>query len=358
MARIAVTGAGSAQANGVINCLLMDGGNDEIIGLGADATDLMLCRAHRRYLMPHSRDSTYQDSLLRFLSIEEPDMIHFQHDAELWAAMQFRDRITATGTRMLVPDNDTIDTCVHKYKSWLKFKQAGLTVPENLVIHNPEDLRAAFGALGGESGKIWLRAMSIGGGGKGSLATRDLDEAIRWIERCQGWGEFLAAELLTSRTVTWMSIWHDGVLLVAQSRRRRSWAHSALSPSGVTGVTKVGETCSDPIVDRIAEEAVRAVSRVPNGIYGVDMTYDKNGIPNPTEINISRFFTTIQFFAEAGLNMPAMLKELVIRGRKPDLPRIRNPLPDGLLWLRGMDCAPLLTTESEIDKALLRLDVV
>jgi carbamoyl-phosphate synthase large subunit len=37
---------------------------------------------------------------------------------------------------------------------------------------------------------------------------------------------------------------------------------------------------------------------------GVDMAYDRNNVPNPNEINISRFFTTVLFFTEAGLNMP------------------------------------------------------
>jgi carbamoyl-phosphate synthase large subunit len=357
MAKIVITGAGSAQANGVINCLLMDNNGEEIIGLGSDPTDLMMCRAHRRYLMPHSRDSGYEAALLRLLAIEQPDMIHFQHDAELWAAMRFRNQIEATGTRMLVPDTQTIDTCVHKYKSWLRFRQAGIKVPNNIVLSEPADLRRAFRELGGTTGTIWLRAMSIGGGGKGALATNDFEEALRWIERSDGWGNFLAAELLAKETVTWLSIWRNGELVVAQSRRRKSWAHSALSPSGVTGVTKVGETCSDPVVDEIGLKAVRAVSASPHGIYGVDMTYDQTGIPNPTEINISRFFTTVQFFAEAGLNMPKILKDIVLYDRMPKLERVMNPLPDGLLWLRVMDCPPLLTTATEIEHALLRIDV-
>jgi carbamoyl-phosphate synthase large subunit len=357
MARIVITGAGSAQANGVINCLLMADDGDEIIGLGSDPADLMMCRAHRRYLMPHSRDSRYQQAMMQLLSIEKPDMIHFQHDAELWSAMRFRDKIEAAGVGMLVPDAETIDTCVHKYKSWLKFRAAGIKVPENMVLCRPEDLRQAFRTMGDATGTVWLRAMSIGGGGKGALATNDFDEGVKWIERSSGWGDFLAAELLTKDTVTWQSIWHKGQLVVAQSRRRKGWAHSALSPSGVTGVTKVGETCSDPVVDRIAAEAVKAVSAVPHGIYGVDMTYDRAGIPNPTEINISRFFTTIQFFAEAGLNMPKILKDLVLHDRLPRLDRIVNPLPDGLLWLRAMDCPPMLTTQEQIDRTLSHLDV-
>lgn len=355
MAKIFITGAGSAQANGVINSLLMSGDADEIIGLGADPSDLMLCKAHKKYLMPYAKEANYKDVLLAVLNAEQPDMIHFQHDAELAIALKFRSDIEATGVRMLVPDYETIDTCVHKYKSWQKFKAAGIKVPENMWLNSRDDLREALAKLGGSIGTIWLRSAGIGGGGKGSLPTNNFDEAAEWIDKNDGWGSFIAAELLTTRTVTFLSIWKEGELVVGQSRRRHGWAHSALSVSGVTGVTKISETCSDPDVDVIGQQAVRAVSAVPHGIYGVDMTYDQAGIPNPTEINIARFFTTIQFFTEAGLNMPKILKDIVVHNKLPQLEKKLNPLPDGLLWLRAMDVPPLLTTQDKIDKTLLKL---
>ena len=355
MAKIFVTGAGSAQSNGVINCLLMDKNEDNLIfGLGSDMYDLMLCKAHKKFLMPHSTSPDYKEKLLRVLTREKPDMIHFQHDKEVYIAMGFRDEIENTGVKMLIPDFETIDTCVHKYKSWKKFKEYGIKVPENIVINDKKDLKRAFKELGNANGDIWLRSMSIGGGGKGALPVNDFDTAVDWINNANGWGDFVAANLLTSKTVTWLSIWKDGELIVGQGRRRAGWAHSSLSLSGVTGVTKVGETYADPLVDEVAQNACRAVSKTPHGIYGVDMTYDNEGIPNPTEINISRFFTTVEFFAHAGLNMPVILKNLCLE-RKFDLPQKLNPLKNGYLWLRGMDTLPRLTTSAEIEQELIKV---
>jgi carbamoyl-phosphate synthase large subunit len=354
MAKIVITGAGSAQSNGVINSLIMANDGDEIIGLGSDIFELVFCKAHKKYLVPHSAKPEYKKTLLKLLAAVKPDMIHFQHDYELFVALKFRNEIEDLGIRMLVPDCETIDTCVHKYKSWQKFKSAGIRVPENIVINNKEDLKRAYEQLADETGRIWLRSMSIGGGGKGSLPTNDFETACEWIANSDGWGDFIAAEMLTSDSITWLSIWYEGELVVAQTRKRKGWAHSALSPSGVTGVTKVGETCSDPLVDDIAMKSVLAVSRTPHGIYGVDMTYDKAGVPNPTEINISRFFTTIQFFSEAGLNMPKILKDLCLYNKFPKLPKKINPLQNGLLWLRAMDCEPRLTTMKAIEEEVIR----
>lgn len=353
--KIVVTGAGSAQSNATINCLLMADGGEEIIGPGADPVDLMFCRAHRRYLVPHARRPDHKSALLKLLEIERPDMIHFQHDLEVYKALQFRDEIEALGVKMLVPDFETVDTCVHKYKSWVKFKKAGVKVPENIEIDSRADLQRALRELGDKDGKIWIRAKSIGNGGKGSLAVSDYEEAEKWVDRNNGWGEFVAAELLTDRTITWLSMWVNGKLIVAQGRRRHSWAYSAMSPSGVTGITKVCETTSDPMVDEIAVRSIKAIVPEPHGIFGVDMTYDRDGVPNPTEINVSRFFTTIQFFAEAGLNMPAILKDIVLYDKYPNLEKPVNPLPDGLLWLRALDAPPILTTAQEMKAAMTNL---
>jgi carbamoyl-phosphate synthase large subunit len=144
-------------------------------------------------------------------------------------------------------------------------------------------------------------------------------------------------------------------LVVAQTRKRKGWTHGNRTVSGVTGVTKVGQTCSDELVDKIAIDTITAVTDKPHGIFGVDMAYDFNGIPNPTEINIARFFTTVFFFTEAGLNLPEIYKDLALYGEYPNLEKAINPLPDGLLWLRGMDTRPVLVNNDDFEKGIINL---
>lgn len=347
MTKILIAGAGGAPSEGVINSLLKSKKGETIIGMGSEPTDLVLSKASMKFYIPYANAHEYKSALLHLLKTEKPDLIHFQNDLEIYHASLFRDDIVATGTKIFMPDHDAIDTCVHKHKSYLAFNNAGIPVPRNLLINNEDDLKNAFDMLGDASGKIWLRASSIGGGGKGAIPTSDHTLAKAWIDHYKGWGDFIAAEILTPETITWLSIWHQGELVVAQSRERRGWTHGNRSISGVTGVTKIGVTCDNPQATEVAINAVKAVSAKPHGIFGVDMAYDKKGVPNPTEINISRFFTTVLFFTEAGLNMPEIFKDLALYGEFPKLVRKINPLPNGLLWLRGMDVVPrLMTTES------------
>ncbi len=353
MSKILISGAGGAPSEGVINSLLRSQRGETLLGMGSEPTDLVLSQANKKLYIPYANAPEYKDCLLKLLNSEKPDLVHFQNDLEIFHASLMRDDILATGTKLYMPEHKVIDTCVHKYKSYIAFKQAGVPVPQNMMISDEEDLREAFATLADDTGKIWLRASSIGGGGKGAIPTSDHALAKAWIDHYKGWGDFIAAEMLTPNTVTWLSIWFQGELVVAQSRERRGWTHGNRSISGVTGVTKVGATCDDALVTQTAIASVKAVSARPHGIFGVDMAYDKKGLPNPTEINISRFFTTVLFFTEAGLNMPEIFKNIALYGEFPKLEQTINPLPSGLLWLRGMDVVPRLMSAEDINNEII-----
>jgi carbamoyl-phosphate synthase large subunit len=355
MTKILIAGAGGAPSEGVINSLLKSPKKEVIIGMGSEPTDLVLSNASELFYIPYANTPGYKNSLLKLIKSEKPDLIHFQNDLEIFHASKFRDEIHSNGTKTFMPSHEVIDTCVHKYKTYLKCVEAGIKVPKNILINNEDDLKRAFADLSDKDGKIWLRSSSIGGGGKGALPTNDFLFAKKWIEFYNGWGEFVAAEMLTPDTVTWLSIWYEGELVVAQTRIRKGWTHGNRTVSGVTGVTKVGITYSNSLVDKISIETIKAVSDKPHGIFGVDMAYDKNGIPNPTEINVSRFFTTVLFFTEAGLNMPVIFKDIALYNEFPKLDKKINPLKDGLIWLRGMDTKPKLMTEMEIKQRIKNL---
>jgi len=352
MKKILVAGAGGAPAEGVIFSLQQNPEN-YLIGMGSEPTDLVLSRANKKYYVPYANTTNYKDRLIYILNEEKPDLVHFQNDLEIFHASLIRSEILSTGVKMFMPDHSVIDTCVHKYKSYKAFKRAGIVVPKNIQISTDEDLKKAFRELPDSQGKIWLRSGDIGGGGKGALPTSDYALAKSWIDHHNGWGSYIAAEMLTSRTVTWLSIWYEGELVLAQTRSRQSWMHGNRAISGVTGVTKVGMTTSDNQVTEVAVSAVKAVSYKPHGIFGVDMTYDKNGIPNPTEINISRFFTTVRFFTESGINFPEVFKQLALNEKLLINKGLVNPLKDGLMWMRGMDREPMLVSNQDIENKII-----
>lgn len=347
MKKILLGGAGGAPTENVVQCLKNAKKKEYIVGIGSEPYDMVISNTDIKYQVPYAVESSYKKRLLYIIEKEKPDLAHFQNDIEIREISRIRDEIQEYGVKLYMPSKEAVEICVDKGRSTAIWIKEGIKVPKTKIIYSEIDLKKAFDQLGDSEGNIWLRA-TVGGGGKGALPTNDFEFAKIWIERFNGWGKFTAAELLSSQTVTWLSIWYEGELVVAQTRKRKSWNFGNRTLSGVTGITRVGITTSDDMINRVALDAIRCIEQKPHGIYGVDMTYDREGIPNPTEINISRFFTTVYFFAEAGLNMPEIFKDIALYKKFPSLKRKVNPLPDGLLWIRGMDRTPALTTEEEI----------
>lgn len=354
MPKILIAGAGGAPSENVIKSLIESDKNNLIIGMGSEPMDLMLSMAPNKHYIPYAMNPNYKNALLKLLNIVKPDLVHFQNDIEIREASRMREDIIKSGVKIYMPSKETIEICVDKSKSAAIWEKEGIKIPKTITINNESDLKKAFCKFGNKDGKIWIRAAE-GGGGKGALPADNFDFAKIWIDRFNGWGKFTAAELLDSNTVTWLSIWHEGDLVVAQTRKRNSWNFGNRTLSGVTGITRVGETYSDETVNTVALDSIMAIDKRPHGIYGVDMTYDFNGFPNPTEINISRFFTTVYFFTKAGLNMPQIFIDIVLNNKFPNLKNRVNPLPNGLLWIRGMDREPLLTTELIIKETIIGL---
>lgn len=341
--KILLAGAGGAPTENVVKSLIYSQSKYDLLGMGSEAFDLIKSNVDKKYLVPYATEKNYEIHLLSLLKKEKPNIIHFQNDIEILEASKIRDKIIATGTQLFMPRHETIEKCVNKWVSYSIWEKNNLPVPKTILLNSETDLKIAFKTLADENGKLWIREV-IGGGAKGALPTNSYDFAKLWIDRYEGWGRFTAAELLSPDSITWLSIWYEGELVVAQTRKRLSWNFGNRTLSGITGITGVGMTVSDEEVTKIAQSAILSIDSKPHGIFGVDMTYDKNGKANLTEINISRFFTTVFFFTKAGLNMPKIFFDLALHGKRPNLIKKINPLPDGLLWIRSMDCEPILTT--------------
>jgi predicted ATP-grasp superfamily ATP-dependent carboligase len=335
--RIVVTGAGGPASIGFCRSLRDSDTNYEIIGVDCDRFHLNLAEVDYKYLIPPASDPDYIPVLNHVANNHQAHFLHSQPDAEIELLSEKRELLNV---KTNFPKKEVVRTCMDKWESYKKWEKAGIKIPKTLFINNQEDLTRAFEELGD---KIWVRNIK-GAAGKGSLPTSNEEEACKWVDFCEGWGCFTAAELLTDRTVTWQSIWDNGKLLVAQTRERLYWEFGNRSPSGVTGLTGTGVTVEDEQINEIALATIKTIDNDPHGIFSVDMTYDFNGIPNPTEINIGRFFTTHYFFTRAGVNFPDIFIRTSL-GKDVELPvKTINPLTPGLAWIRGIDSVPVLVS--------------
>jgi len=347
--KILITAAGGAPALNFVRSLRESKDKFWIVGVDSNKYTLQRAEVDEKFLIPKVKDESYSKVLMDIIKETNVEFLHCQMSYEMIMISELRDKLNL---KTFLPSHNTIVTCEDKYASYAYWKKANLPVPETRFLNNEQDLKESFKQFGP---KLWLREIS-GSAGKGSLPTIDFEEAKRWIDLHKGWGKFTAAECLEPETITWQSIWNNGELVVAQGRKRLYWEFSNRTPSGVTGITGTGVTVSDPVVDEIALKAILAIDKKPNGIFGVDLTYNKAGVPNLTEINIGRFFTTHYFFTAAGLNMPDIYVQLGFGEAPEKIEKKINPLPENLAWVRGMDCEPILIPMNKINEYEIALN--
>jgi len=318
-----------------------------IVGTDCDKFNIHRAEVDETYLCPRATDPNYIPFIIDLIKKRDIEFLHSQPEIEAYTIGKHREEILATGCRLFMPPQETIELLRDKWKSYKVWKEAGLRVPETIKINTAIDLETAYRRFGEN---IWIRE-TVGAAGKGSLSRPRFEVALAHIKAKNIWERTVAAEHLTESTTTWQSIWCLGQLVVAQGRKRLNWAFANRSQSGVTGLTGVGVTVSDPQLDDIAVKAIKAADPLPHGIFSVDCTYDSRGIPNPTEINISKFFTTHYFLTRAGCNMPETLVKLAF-GEYDGPYGMLNPCKPDLCWIRGIDVEPILIPLKEIVNGL------
>lgn len=342
MKKIIVTNAGRGAAINFCRSLRLAPEKFEIIGLEDNKYSIMNAVADKKYLCPPVDSDDYLDFLKHVIAETKADFLYpSKTNEELWLISENRNEL---GIKTFLPEDSIIKIYEDKFKTYEILKSNGIKVPETVLIKTEEDLKLFLD----KHKQIWLRAIK-GCGGKGSVSTDNINFAIEWINRFNGWGNFTASEVLTKKTATWSAIWNNGELIVSQIRERKYWEFSYLALSGVTGITGAQVTKSDKLIDELAMKSIKAICDKPHGIVSVDFCYDKNDIPNPTEIQASRFYTSSYFMAKAGLNLPYIMLKIAFN---EDIPKFTNkfsPLPEDLLWIKYVDCEPVLTTVKEVD---------
>lgn len=345
MIKIIVTSAGRGPGINFCRSLnLLKRDDIYIIGLESNKYSILNVEADECILSPAGESDEYIPFLKKVINKTGASFLYASKtNEELWKISKARNEL---GIKTFLPKDEEIEIFENKYLTYKLMKEKNIKVPNTILINSYDDLKYAFSNF--SNNKVWLREI-IGSGGKNSIATSDIELANAWINRYNGWGNFTAAEVLTKKTATWIGLWNEGELVVSQARERLYWEYSELAPSGVTGITGAQVTCSSELMDRIALNAIYACVDKPHGIIAVDFTYDSEGIPNPTEIQASRFYTSIYFLAKAGLNFPELLLKLVFNEEIPKYKNKFSPLPNDLLWVKFVDCLPKLSSITELN---------
>jgi biotin carboxylase len=349
MTTILLLGAGGSAAANVADALRRANRDYRIVGADADPRNLHLSRADERVVVPRADDPAYERAITATIAEYGCNIVHPQPDPDTFRIGELRDALPA---RTFLPDQAVLELAADKDAFARAMGEAGVAMPEN--VDYDDDLShvvSATDTLLTHHDRVWVRARR-GAGARASLPVRTGAQAAAWIswwteEKGMTPSDFMASEMLTGREFAYQSVWQDGELVAGQARERVVYLYGFLAPSGQSSTPQIARTVAEPAVDDVAQRAIRALDATPNGVYCVDIKESAGGVPMVTEINAGRFFTTSNFFAAAGLNMPDMAMRCALGEHPEHVPS--SPLEPDLYWIRMVDMGFVLVPGDEID---------
>jgi carbamoyl-phosphate synthase large subunit len=347
MRRILVTGAGGAAAANFVHSLRLAPEPFFVVGCDTSKYHLELAPVDARYLLPRADDAGYLDALNAVVDAEQAEIVHPQPEQEVLVLARNRDRVRAA---TLLPDAETVALCQDKAAFAARVAEAGLPAPRFSRPESEEALREATASILESREQAWVRAVR-GAGARASLPVSSPEQAAAWVRywvetRGLTISDFMVSEFLPGREFAFQSVWLDGELVTSAARERLESVFGHRMPSGQSSSPSVARTVHREDVNELASRAVEAVDSRATGVFCVDLKEDEGGSPLVTEINAGRFFTTSNFLAEAGANMPYEYVRLALGLRPDGLARFDAVEPD-LYWVRMIDMGYKLVREGE-----------
>lgn len=350
MSRILVTSAGRSPALNFCRSLRLSGEDIFILGIDTNKYSILWAEADEKLVVPSCDHPNYIQILNGLIDKYKIDYIYpSKSDRELMLISENREKIKA---KVFLPYKQDVRLFEDKWETYKRLKELNIVrLPETHLIYDENQLRIEMKKLSKDwTEEIWIRRI-YGSGGAGSIATNDFELARAWINRHDGWGKFSISKKLTKKTLTWSALWKDGELITYQIRERLYWEFADRAPSGVTGITGGQHTIQDKNIDILSEKIVRSLSEKPNGVIGIDFTRDENGQIYLTEVQASRLYTSTNFMAKCGLNLPYILYKLALD--KEITPEERNvKIDENLVWLKYVENFPMLTTTQIINDSV------
>jgi glutathione synthase/RimK-type ligase-like ATP-grasp enzyme len=348
MTTVLLLGAGGSAASNFHDALRRGERSYRVIGADCSPMRLHLSSADERTVIPRAGEGGYEDVIMGLCREWQVDLVHPQPDPDVRALGTFRDRL---GPALFLPSQAALDLAADKARLASALSNAKVAVPMSEAFRSRGHAIEVTHSLLKDHERVWVRARQ-GAGSRASLPVRSSDQALAWIdwwveERGLAVSDFMASEFLPGREFAYESVWADGELVAGQARERLEYLYGHLTPSGQTSTPALARTVRKPELDALAQAAVRAIDPVPSGVYCVDAKEGTDGLPRVTEINAGRFFTTSNFFASAGFNLPELYVRCALGERPGHLGS--SPLPPDLYWIRMVDMGYRLIQADELD---------
>ncbi|WP_461866914.1 ATP-grasp domain-containing protein [Thermococcus sp.] len=350
--RILITGSGGIGGANFVRALRegakLENEEIELVGTDYNSYHLELPDLDYRYQTPKHTDPKFLNTLLSIIRKHKIEFLHPHPSVEARVVSENKDLFKKEGVLFYLPR--PVEIAPDKEYVRKILSERGIPVPKTVKISQMEDVDRAFSEM---NPPLWIRAVR-GAGGRLSLMVRSPEEAKCWIklnvmQKRANVDDFIIHEYLPGRDIAFDSLWYKGKLITSYSRARLEYPLRHISLSGITGTPSVAITIEDDRINKIGEEAVKALSPEPHGFYSVDIKEDAQGRPFVTEVD-GKWHTTaplwgLSFAKINKINYYNLTYVYIKLGYNEQinysLPKY-NLYPAGYTMVRQMDCGVII----------------
>ncbi len=347
MTTILITAAGSGGTNALLNTF----NNDQyrFIGTNVNKYKAVCSVTDKTYLIPKAKDEeNFIEAINKIIAIEQPQLLIPNSDIEAEILAKHRDRVN---TKMFLPNHDVIVILQDKYLMYEFCIKNQINVAKTIPLEKLSDLDKIPDHF--SDYPLWAR-IRTGAGSKHTSKIFSVEHAKNFIAHATtaykkkvGIEDFTVSEYLPGHDYAVMTLWKDGELVLIKMAHRAAY----FGLQGETPPYVIKCTYSQEIKD-FAVATVKKFNPKANGVYNLDIKFDKNNEIALTEINIGRFYYNMPIFNLTGKNNAFQVFLDVAFGNEHEY-----GLSDWeeKIFIRDMDNPPHLFTQEEFDNRVIEL---
>jgi carbamoyl-phosphate synthase large subunit len=334
--RVLVLGAGSAGAENLIRSLRTADASLVLLGANDDRFVLRHSAADARLVIPRPGTARFAPALRRLVREARVDLVIPTIDRDVRALSDAR---AALRGKVFLPAARVIALCHDKYRLAQALGRRGVPAPATYAVRDPDRVADVFARLG-HPRRAWCRPRT-GTCARGGAAVASPAEARRWMavwETMQGVppSAFTLSAYLPGREILCQSLWHRGRMVLASTFERLAYFGADNIPSGVTSLSSLAKTVTEPAAVEVCRAAIAAVAPNASGAFSVDVA---DGRPHVTEINAGRFFMAMTAFDRVLKHGIALTYVRLALGEPVPVGAAYEPI-DGYYMVRDMDLEP------------------
>jgi carbamoylphosphate synthase large subunit len=345
--RLLITGAGTGASNNLVRSLTAGDPSLVIVGCHADRFVLKKSTAAQKYLILPRTHPNFARSLRHVIEAEKIDLVIPNSDQDVEAVSRLRRTLPC---RVFLPRRAVIERCQDKYRLAAFLHGRRLPVPLTYRVTDLSKIEEVFRRLPPGT-RVWCR-MRVGSDSIGATPVRTAEQARSWISYWEDMrgvpaGSFTLSEYLPGRAFSCQCLWKKGALILAKTFEHVSYFGGRARPSGVSSVTALAKTVSDPRLVNVSARAIRALDPRASGIFDVDLKDDAHGVARITEINVGRPLSGTVLFDLTGTHNMALTYVRLAMGEPVEIALAYDAVADYYM-VRDLDTLPGIFHEEEM----------